>query len=258
VTSADEKVVQAENRAQDLLASTLGRIMTKAKATRSTGFTIPELDEDPDSTDPTNLWLLADGRLRARTFDGTVREYAQEAPAGSSTSGTLLPDNPTPAGYRTIYPATWGESYCSVHGVESGTNLEYGTASGTSHGDYRIMLGLDYATIQADLVGATITGVDFTLENTDSWATADVEIFMGAHAEATAPAIYTPTRLYAFQDPWPRYGRGAYWRSASTWFGSALRDGDILGITIEPPSTSNGQHGECRWASFSIAISYSK
>lgn len=258
MASADERVIQAENRAQDLLASTLTRIMVKAKASRSTGFTIPELDEDPDVTDPTNLWLLADGRLRARTFDGTIREYAQEAVAGSATSAVLLPDDPTPESYRTVYAATWGESYCSVHGLESGSNLEYGTAYGTSHGDYRIMLGLDYATIQSDLVGATITGVEFKLENTDSWATADVEIFMGAHAEATAPAVYTPTRLYAFQGLWPRYGYGSTWRAASTWFGDALRDNDIRGITIEPPTNSNSQHGECRWASFSIAISYSK
>lgn len=36
---------------------------------------IPVLDDDPQAWDPTNMWMLNDGRLRARTADGTIVEW---------------------------------------------------------------------------------------------------------------------------------------------------------------------------------------
>lgn len=39
------------------------------------GFIIPVLDADPEDEDPTNLWLLNDGRMRGRTADGVIVEY---------------------------------------------------------------------------------------------------------------------------------------------------------------------------------------
>lgn len=62
----------AINRTSAQLALKLRRI---AEQRRATGFSIPELGQDPDPDDPTNLWLLGDGRLRTRTLDGVVHEY---------------------------------------------------------------------------------------------------------------------------------------------------------------------------------------
>jgi hypothetical protein len=36
---------------------------------------VPVLDADPADDDPTNMWMLNDGRLRARTADGVVVEF---------------------------------------------------------------------------------------------------------------------------------------------------------------------------------------
>jgi hypothetical protein len=72
---ADARRRLAERRAAEHFAAKIGRISAQAKATRSTGFHVPTLDADPEADDPTNDWLLEDGRRRSRTADGNIHEF---------------------------------------------------------------------------------------------------------------------------------------------------------------------------------------
>src|SRR6478736_4585917 len=63
-------------RTSERLAQVIAAVADMAKQRRSTGFVVPVVEADPDADDPTNFWLLADGRLRTRTPDGIVHEYA--------------------------------------------------------------------------------------------------------------------------------------------------------------------------------------
>jgi hypothetical protein len=70
--TVDPQVARAIERESDLLAHILVRL---ASQRRTVGFRIPELDADPDVDDPTNMWMLSDGRIRTRTSDGLIHEY---------------------------------------------------------------------------------------------------------------------------------------------------------------------------------------
>jgi hypothetical protein len=70
--TVDPHVARAIERESDLLAHILVRL---ASQRRTVGFRIPELDADPDVDDPTNMWMLSDGRIRTRTSDGLIHEY---------------------------------------------------------------------------------------------------------------------------------------------------------------------------------------
>lgn len=54
------------------MISALGK---RIQALERRGTRIPILDDDPDPGDYTNIWMLNDGRLRARNADGDVFEY---------------------------------------------------------------------------------------------------------------------------------------------------------------------------------------
>lgn len=56
-------------------AAAIRRLQREVDALRQRPFAIPVLDDDPPAGDPTNLWLLNDGRLRARDAEGRVREW---------------------------------------------------------------------------------------------------------------------------------------------------------------------------------------
>jgi len=62
------------------LQSLVNRIVAleeQLEAERGRAFRVPVVDADPDPDDPTNLWLFADGRLRARLPDGTVVDFTE-------------------------------------------------------------------------------------------------------------------------------------------------------------------------------------
>lgn len=59
----------------EALRSELVALIREVNAFRQRPFTVPVLDADPLAGDPTNLWLLNDGRLRARDAEGRIREW---------------------------------------------------------------------------------------------------------------------------------------------------------------------------------------
>lgn len=103
----DDRALSQMARTSDQLAATIAAVADLAKQRRATGFTVPVVESDPDADDPTNLWLLADGRLRSRTPDGVVHEYAPfTTPVPIPTFAT----NPTfSSGHRLWFNGATGE-----------------------------------------------------------------------------------------------------------------------------------------------------
>lgn len=207
--------------------------------------------------------------LRVRRADNTWARYAPVNAAttsgdgggnsgGGSTSTKPKPTDTAPKRYRKVYSPTWARTFCPEHGVETGGQLRYGTFAGSAHGNRRIMIGLDDATIRADLAGAAIRRTEIHLLNTDSWDYSGITIHFGAHNRSAAPAAYSTVRRNVWDDHWPHTGDGKFWRRTSDWFGRALRDNTIKGLTIHQPSDANGYYGEIDWSTFRLAIEYTK
>lgn len=302
-------------RSPDRLGELLARVAKQAAQTYR--LRVPELDVDPDDDDPVNLWLLADGRLRARTSAGTVHEYVPIAdqrpglptfssdPAASSgwrlwldgatgrlkarlQSGTVQqfapvttatstaggtpvagpvvstvtkPPDPVPKSYRKIYVPTWARAFCSSHGVETGSTLYYGNLGSGAHGERRIMIGLDDAQIRADLGGSTIRAVELKVQNEHAWSYDGTTISWGGHNRHDAPDTFSAVQRDAWSSRWPRVGYGGgddqYHEMSHGWFGRALRDNQIKGLTVDQP-TGKTSYGALDWATLRLAIDYSK
>lgn len=262
--NADQHAAWGAQRGADRLAVKLRGIAEQARNTRSTGLHVPIMDADPADDDPTNLWLLEDGRLRARTADGTIHEYTPDGadtPGGGDTTGGGTSTKPKPADtaprrFQKTYAATWGRTYCATHGVETGGNLRYGTFPGSAHGMRRIMFGFNDSAIRSDLSGATIRKVELSMRNTDSWYHSGISIRWGAHNRSAAPSGFSAVRAGIYTGSWPEAGYGATWRNVTTWIGKALRDNDIKGLTVVQPTAGATHYGELDWSSLRLRITY--
>lgn len=212
------------------------------------GFRVPVLDEDPAATEPINLWMFNDGRLRGRDADGTIREWQGNAP-GSSTSSNPKPAVQTPHLHQTAWAATDSQCFCPVHGLED--PLYFGELDAT-HGERLVMFLLP--NIATELSGATVQQVELQARTLDAYQ-AQVEIAWGGHAESALGASYHQQYEDVWRDTWPQVG-GDTWRIMPRWFGEALRDGDITGLVVNQPSTSKSFYGRLDTA-LSIRITYS-
>ena len=113
----DDRADRASRRASLGLAKAIRKAGDKGR--RVAGFVLPFFDAAPDSGNPTNMWMFNDNRLLIRKPDGTYREIVTTAP-GALTSSAALPTEADPAFYSSTYTATWGQSYCPLHGAETG------------------------------------------------------------------------------------------------------------------------------------------
>lgn len=229
------------------LATELRWMKHRLKQLERGSLVVPVLDEDPDADDPTNLWLLNDGRLRGRDAEGRIREWVATAP-GSSTSSDPKPAVLTPHLHQQTYEATDSACYCPVHGVED--PLYFGRVNAT-HGERRVMFMLPDTT--ADLAGASIQRVELSVRTLEAHQT-QVEIAWGAHDEAALGGTYHQRYEDVWRDTWPEVG-GDEWRPMPRWFGEALRDSTITGLVVNQPSTSPAYYGRLDTA-LSLRITY--
>jgi hypothetical protein len=118
------------------------------------------------------------------------------------------------------------------------------------------MFGLNDSGIRSDLAGATIRKVELHLRNTDSWAHSGIDISFGAHNRSSSPGSFSAVRRRVWSGHWPESGTGATWRTVPNWIGTALRDNDIKGLTIDQPSSGAVYYGEADWSSLQLRITY--
>jgi hypothetical protein len=227
------------------------------------GFRYLTLDSGPAASTGIDFYRhRASSEWRVRRPDGTWERYApiSAADGGSridpgGTSTTPKPADPKVVKRSATYSATWARSMCPVHGAESGGSLYFGRWSAT-HGQRRVMLGLNDSAIRSDLAGATIREVWIKMRTDHFYANAGGEVRFGAHNKSSAPGGYSSVRERVFADHWPKSGYGKEWRRAPDWFGNALRDGTIRGLTINQRSDSSAFYGAMAWGTFRLRIVY--
>lgn len=243
-------MVRAMQRAQDRAARLIKKGRRPQRSVR-----IPVLEADPPFSQGINLWMDPNGNLRSYGPDETKYQYGKTAVTAASGS---FPADPQPETLQKAYATDWGQTYCDVHGVETGTpGVWYGDSVDGAHRGRKIMLGLPDATIRSDLAGATIQRVELTAANLDA-AASNVFLHWGLHNEDTAPSVYSAMRKDAYLDYWPRAGPGAApWRVVHNAFGEWLRDNVAKGLTIDQPNGS-GNSGLLDWTSVQIRITYTK
>lgn len=215
-------------------------------------FIIPTPGVDLPETAAGNIWLLPDGRIRARVRNpgDTAWVYFQwgTVAPGSGTSGTApAPPKPAKKSYRYESNATWSKGYRQngTKRTDYPTWGHYGYVD-SFNGLGRTVIGFNYAAIQAAITGGTINRVRLKMQNLHSYWNAGSDIFFSIHNLTAEPATYiagggnTPSRRLTKH----RF-RGGEIKvvDLSKTFGTAIRDGWGRGIVLDPTSTSKEQYG---------------
>jgi hypothetical protein len=113
------------------LAAIIRDLRDRVRALEERGHRIPVLDADPATSDPTNLWFLEDGRLRGRTADGLLHEFA-EVTAARPPVPTFASDPAESTGWRVWFNGGAGE----LRGrLANGTVVRFPPVTAGSSGD---------------------------------------------------------------------------------------------------------------------------
>jgi hypothetical protein len=223
----------------------LAEIRRMAEEANRKQLTIPVLQQDPPETDPTNMWLLPDGRLRSRHLNPAgsafiYREWVSTA-AGSGTSAAAPAAPPTVAITRQdSWPAIWTQSYrqAGPARTDQGTTRLYVGSSGDSfNGQNRSLIGFDYAAIAAALAGSTVNSVSLNMTSLHTFWDAGADVWFGIHNFTSEPASWgggLPRRVkHRFVQAQNRPDLGM-----PLEFATSIRDGTGKGIALEAPNSS--------------------
>lgn len=227
----------------------LNKMQQQINDLRSSPLRIPVLADDPPTTDPTNIWLLADGRLRIRhrnTADTAwvVREYVTSSPGSGSSATPPAPPTPAPTSRITAWAATSSASYrqAGPKRTDEPGRVYWGSSGDAFNGRNRSLIGFDYAAIAAALASSTVTRVRFRLQALHTWYNNGASIGFGYHNQTSMPSSWPgtvasfvktdhigKTELKDFELP--------------LVFGTAIRDGVSRGIALEAPNSSVDYYG---------------
>lgn len=217
----------------------------RSQAARS--FVVPLLDANPPTTDPTNMWVLTDGRLRVRWWDGSawqVREFTPVAPTSPTPPAPPSP-GPSPTTRSKIWTATWSQSYRSSGAprTDQGTKFMYYGSSGDSfNGRNRSLAGFDYADIVSSLSGSTVKRVQLKMTNIHAYNDSGVDVYFGIHNSTSEPAswpsiVRSKISKQHFGKPQTRTV------DLPLEFATRIRDGSGKGIAIEAPDSAQAHYG---------------
>jgi hypothetical protein len=233
------------------LARRIAALEARARDSRYTAFRIPVLAQDPDVIDPTNIWLLHDGRLRTRKRNSAdtawvIDEWVRTAP-GSSTSATSPPAQGAVATSQFVQMnATWSRSYTAAGAArtDDGVQRLYYGYNDATNGRNRSYLGFDYTTLASILSGSTITGVQLYLQNLYSNSSQGSDLYFGLHnvSGAVAPSTWQGTILSQAAKQ-RMIGPEARYIDLPIIFGTSIRDGTAKGLAIEVPDDSPTRYG---------------
>lgn len=183
-------------------------------------------------------WIEDCGASDATYLSGNNGKLSQR----SKEQTTLPPPDPDPVtDYVRDYYATWTRSYDDDGGTrngDDGPDLYQGYISGT-HGDTRSLFGFDYAQIQADLAGATVTGCSVKFKVRHSWDSS-VRIYVSSHDYTAKPATWDGTRVNEDRANLGGCGEGSsYTLTLGTGVGNEFKSGTTKGLGFGPTPTND-------------------
>lgn len=201
-------------------------------------------------TTPGRVWVEDIGPLiTVDTFDPTTE--------GGGSDGGSTPVQT----YTKTYANTWSRSYNGSGALlHSNDELYQGQYSGTN-GNQRSLIGFNYATIQADLAGATITKVELTMKNVHFYNNSGGTAVIGTHSYTSAPSTWSGGSVNESREN-ESWAKGATKTvTLSNSFGTDLQSGAARGIAIGPgDSTSLTYYGyfDGRVGQPKLKITYTK
>ncbi len=238
----------------NMLLRRINDLETQAKNALVRPYTVPIVPEDPPETDPTNLWMFPDGRLRGRHKNpaGTAyvyREWVTTSPgSGTSASAPAAPVT-TPVTQQQTFVAQWSQSYRSTGGGAQRTDqgavmLYYGSSGDSFNGTNRSLIGFDYAGIAAALAGSTVNSVSLRLVNVHAWFNSGVNVYFGIHNFTSKPGSWSGGGIPAQRIVNHKFGKPQERTVPMPLaFATMIRDGTGKGIAIEAPDSSREFYG---------------
>lgn len=214
-------------------------------------FRIPVLPDNPPETDPTNLWLLADGRLRSRYLNSTgtayvYKEYSPIAPTGTTPPPTAPPPA-APITYTSSFGAIWSQSYrqSGPARTDDGTKyLYYGSSGDSFNGRNRSLIGFNYGSIASALDGSTVKSVQLNMTNIHAYWNNGVDIYFGIHNFTSEPSSWAGGGIPRSMITKQHFGKPQNkWITLPIEFATRIRDNTGKGIAIEAPSSSRDYYG---------------
>lgn len=219
-------------------------------------FVIPVLQTDPLESDPTNLWMRTDGRLRGRYLNsGGTFVYVDYPLRSDITSPPSVPAAPAPPAappapqtYKKTYAATWTQTYKGDGDKRTDDKgnemLVYGNAGDGYNGTNRSLIGFDYATIASNLSGSTVKKVQLQMTNIHAYWNSGVDIYFGIHNVTSEPTTWPDGSLPRRRIKIHHFGKPQYRQvDMPIEFATRIRDGSGKGIAIEAPSSSRDYYG---------------
>lgn len=234
------------------LSDRINELTRLVQAAQTMPFHIPVLSEDPPESDPTNMWVFPDGRIRLRYLNtaGTAYVYREVVTAASTSTASGTPPASQPAAVMTrqdSWPAIWSHSYrgSGAQRTDQGaTHLYYGSSGDAFNGTNRSLVGFDYAAIAAALTGSTVNWVHLQFKQVHSWYNSGAQVYFGIHNFTAKPGTWTGGGIPR-QRIVNHHFRNPQWREVNMplEFATAIRDGWGKGIALEAPSSSREFYG---------------
>ena len=220
---------------------------------RKLRFVIPIFAADPPETDPTNLWMRWDGRLRSRYWNGSVFVYTDYPLRSDITSPPAVPAypaNPAPPSLPQTVSRTWSALWSQTYKADGTQRTD--TAGGVqcffgsedAYMNQKSLIGFDYADIVSKLSGSTIQSITITLTGLSTYYPTGAQVAMGMHNQTTEPSTYNVTTTilrYGNQETILPGTTEAY--SLPMAFAQQLRAGTAKGLVLEAPGPDKGFWG---------------
>lgn len=245
------------------LLGDISRLQQAVRDLQGASPRIPVLEEDPPEESGTSIWMLIDGRLRARKPDGGILEFsavghihddrytpkASPGPAPTAGGGTsTVPPPPSayvPTSRRYHRGADWSECYwkggASVYGNDQG-RLYYSMYTSVT-GEMKSMIHFpNLDELAPGPAGTQIREVWLRLSNLHTNSHAGGVLRIGLHNAGGVPGSFTETEWPPFEIP---VGKPSLhkWYQLPNWVGDRFVTKQATGFTLNQRSTSRALYG---------------
>lgn len=180
------------------------------------------------------------------SMDGVTgsRLYVEDIGLAITYSTFSLGTGTTPVqSYTKTYSANGSASFQS-NGTNRGVSSCYQGYYSSTNGNQYSMITFPYATIQADLAGATITKTELYLNNNHFYSNAGGTAIIGYHNQSSVSGNHSSSQITDNVDTESfTYGQ-AKWFTITNTIGNAFKNNTAKGIALGPgPSSSQSYYG---------------
>jgi hypothetical protein len=125
------------------------------------------------------------------------------------------------------------------------------------HGVQKSLVTLPYATIAADLAGATLLSCVFTYRCAHSYYNAGSQIYVGTHTNTTVPGSFPAANVRRWSTTGVAAGETVS-LNLGTGIGTEFQNGTSKGFCFGPPPSSSLSYYGYLYTNPSLVISYKK